>query len=392
MRTVVAGALILVLFGCVALLVGCGGSSDGTPPSQTQGSTIRGAVNTAGGEEYDVYLNGQLVPGAMQEDGSFVIEGVPPGEHRVAVVQRGGLAGGYATVEVGEGEQVECPEIVPQLGGQIAGMVTVEDEQGLRALEGVKVTAVPTDLVVIMSRPSQGDVGPNIYPPPPLPEYSAFTDAQGSYVIPAVPEGEYTVSVAVPGYMESYQWVYVAPGRTAVADFQLRPYIEPGLGTVEGQVLGVTDDGLVPIEGAVVTVCPDQPWRPIVPPERPLRGVPPRSGLVDNSDADDDGCGNGTEDPGEEPGDEPDCELPPPWFYAVSAVTDAEGRYSMQVPAGYASIDVWADGYEPAWEQIVVQADQVLTKDFQLQPWQWVEPPFPQPVPLPEPRPRTGTR
>jgi len=385
MRLSASLVLVVALVSLVPLVVGCGGSSTGggNPPPQPAGNTITGKVEAAGGGAgYDVLLDGQLVPGAMRPDGSYVIEGVPPGEHRVAVIDRGGMSGGYTTVVVVDGEDVEAPEIVPALGGQIVGMVTVQEEGALRALPGVKVTAVPNDLVVIMSRPADGGVTPSIYPPPPLPEFSAFTEEDGSYRIRAVPEGEYTVTVAVPGYTQGWQWVWVEAGRTAVADFRLRPAVDPGVGTVQGQVLGVTDDkGVAPIEGAMVTIYCDMPWEPIGPPLGPDGREP--------------GTVPGDDDPdGVVIGPEPGPDLPPPWFYGLSTLTDSEGRYSLNAPAGYASIDVWADGFEPSWDEIVIEADQVLTRNFRLQQWEWEEPPPPEPgpVPLPEPLPPTGVR
>lgn len=380
MRRTVGIGLVLVLLCAVPFVAGCGGSAGGNPPTLPQGGTITGSVGAAGGgTEYDVLLNGQVVPGAMQADGTFVIEGVPPGEHRVAIIERNGMGGGYTTVVVNDGEETEVPEIIPTLGGQIVGMVTVEDGEGLRALAGVKVTAVPNDMVIIMSRPADGDTEPTIYPPPPLPEFSAFSEEDGSYRIRAVPQGEYTVTVAAPGYTEGWQWVWVEAGYTAVADFRLRPYIDPGVGTVEGQVLGVTDDkATVPIEGAMVTVYCDVPWEPIGPPIYREDGEP---GTVPGVGGDGAAGDDGVIFP------EPTPDMPPPWFYGLSALTDADGRYRLQVPAGYGSIEVWADGFEGAWEEIVIEADQVLTKNFLLQQWTWEEPPFPEPVPMPEPLP-----
>ena len=381
MRTSLRCVVVLTLVVALPLVIGCGGG-DGNPPAPPGGNVITGQVAGAAGANYEVLLDGRAVPGAMRADGSYVIGGVPPGEHRVGVVEAGGLNGGYATVLVPDGQDVEVPEIRPTLGGQIVGIVTVEDEDGLRALAGVQVTAVPADLVVIMR--AAADNGTTVSPPPALPEFSAFTEDDGSYRIRAVPEGEYTVTVAQPEYEQGWQWVWVGAGQTAAADFRLRRAVEPGVGTVEGRVMGVTPEGVVPIEGAVVSIYSDTPWEPIGPIMLP--------GLVDpaddeGSDGGETGGGGEGDEPGGDPAEPPGDigSMPPPWFYGVTTLTDADGRYSLNAPAGYGSIDVWAPGFDSAWEEIVIEANQTLTKNFRLQQWQREEmrPPEPEPVPVP---------
>ncbi len=374
-KLAVAIAIVGVLV-TLAYMSGCGGG-EGNPPAPGPGDTssIRGSVDTAAGSSYEVLLDGRAVPGAMQADGSFEINGVPPGEHRVAVVEAGGLAGSYVSVVVRAGEDTQVPPIVPELGGQIVGMVTVRDEGGLRPLPDVEVTAQPADEVVALA--AKGDEGgPNVSPPD-VPAFSAFTDEHGSYIIQAVPEGSYVVTVAAPEYEDNSRWTWVEAGHTAVADFELRPAIDPGVGTVRGRVVTETDGGAQPIEGATVTISSDEPWF-AEPPSLDGDGSEPASEEGEDGDS---GCDNCPEPPDE---------MPPPWFYGVSTLTDSDGNYSLNAPAGYGSIEVFAPEYMPVWEEIVIQADQVLERNFTLEPWP-DEPPFPPPgpgpVPVPEPEP-----
>lgn len=370
-----ASSLLFLLVGVVALgIIGCGGGGSSTPPPENT-ADIRGQVRTAGGAAgYEVLLDGQPVPGALRPDGSYVIEGVAPGEHRIAVIGEDGMTGGYCTVEVREGQVAEAPVIVPELGGQIVGMVTVRDEGGLRALPGVEVTAQPATIM-----PMPADVsGPELYPPPEppddLPTFSTFTDDHGSFLIGAVPEGQYVVTVIVPDMVGTWRWVWVNAGHTAVADFELRPAIEPGVGTVQGRVVGVRDGERVPLEGARVTIFSEEPWWPIGPIEMPAIDSRPAEEGVEEGDE------------GEPVAPDPDT-ICPPYFEGLSTLTDAQGRYVLNAPAGYASIEVWMPGYEPAWREIVIRAGQTLTASFALTPWgdDWPPPPG-----VPEPGPEPG--
>lgn len=351
--------LALVAASLMMALTGCGGGDgdDVTPP---QTSSIEGRVNVQGSaDDYDLLLDGQPVPGALQADGSYAIS-VAPGEHRIGIVSRDGMEGGYTTIEVPVGERVRAPEIVPELGGQIVGIVTVLDGNGLRPLAGVAVTAQPALMSVIddetgLPRPPTGTS------PEDWLNFTTFTDADGSFIIRAVPQGEYTVTVAEPAMEGGWQWVWVAAGHTAVADFTLREAIEPGVGTVRGTVVGVQGGLSAPVMGARVTITSENWWGPIGPPEGPP--VAPAQ----------EGDGQGSE-PGVSPPD-PGM-IAPPYFESVSTLTDANGQYMLNAPAGYASIEVYMPGWAPVWEEIRVLPDETLTRDFVLEEPEWIEPPY----------------
>ena len=383
MRAALGLGVVLALVVAIPFVTGCGGGGT-NEVVDPQGNTITGKVDTAGGAEYDVLLDGKTVPGAMQADGTYVIEGVPPGDHRVAVIERGTNSGGYVSVEVRDGQDATAPDIAPELGGQIVGMVTEDGDDGIRALGGVEVVAIGTGPIWALAKPDNGDAP--VYPDEPLPEFSTFTEDDGSYRIPAVPEGEYTVTVALPEYEQGWQWVWVGAGQTAAADFRLRRAVNPGVGTVEGRVVGTGGGHLMPIEGALVTIYSDVPWEPIGP------ICPPNGGCVDGSPGEgDDTVASSKPDAPEPP--ENIGMLPPPWFDGVSTLTDADGRYSLNAPAGYGSIEVWAQHYEPAWGDITIEANQTQTRNFELNRWQefpYPDPPPPAPGLVPPPVPGEG--
>jgi hypothetical protein len=380
MRT---GALFALIAGIAAIVVaGCGGGGGQTPEPPQETSSIQGQVDIQGdAADYDLLLNGQPVPGALRADGCYRIENVPPGRHRVAVVARDGMEGGYATVDVPEGRRANAPDIRTELGGQIVGIVTVIEDGAVRPLAGVEVTAQPAVVILDGDERRDGDTpDPAIYPPPSdLPTFTGFTDEDGSYLLRAVPEGEYTVSVARPDMENTWRWVWVRAGRTAVADFQLRPAIEPGIGTVEGHVTGRRDNASaegVPLAGARVTITSQDYWSPIGPPDLPTEPWP--------ADADEGAeGGEGVEGHPDVPGGD---EIAPPWFEGVSTVTDAEGNFSLNAPSGYATIQIYLHGWSSAWERIEIQPGRTLTMEFMLEAWD-EEPPPPPPYPVPEPDP-----
>lgn len=351
------------------LLAGCDGSSpsgDGGDPGR-ETSSIEGWAEIEGdASNYVVLLDGQEVPATLQADGSYLIEGVPPGQRRVAVVARDGMVGGYATVDVPRNERARAPDIMPRPGGQIAGIVSVIEDGTLRVLEGVEVTARPA---VVIGRDEAET--PGIYPPPDeLETYSAFTDSRGSYVIPAVPRGEYVVTVHAAEMMSAWQWVWVEALSTAAADFRLHPMVEDGVGTVRGIVYRLTSAReRVPIGGAKVTITTESPWEPGGPIEMPPG--PPAAEPGRDGDGEENGAHPGW------PG--PDVVIMPPWIDMVSTITRADGSYTLNAPAGRATIEVYMPGYASVWRDIVIVAEETLNINFELRPWNEVPPPPPDP-------------
>ena len=55
-------------------------------------------------------------------------------------------------------------------------------------------------------------------------DQTALTGPDGHYAFPSIPEGRYAVRAQVVGFMSSERdFVTIAPGKTATADFRLRP-------------------------------------------------------------------------------------------------------------------------------------------------------------------------
>lgn len=356
-------ALVTVGLWCVVVVGGCGGGGAlPKPPSDvgTLAGTLSGAASP---ETYSIIVDGQPLSIKPNAAGKFVVPNLPAGRHTVALVGGEGMTGAYVEAEVVPGTTTNVGPVTPSLGGQIVGLVVKRDAAGnLSPLEGVEVLADSDDPVFVI----QGDEG-NVVEPPQKDgdalQFKAITDSNGSYVIPAVPEGSYVVTVNVPGLTQGVQWVWVSPGTTAVADFQLEEAIEEGIGTVTGTVLGADSaGGTAPLEGAMVTIYTDARWSPPRIEDPIALPAHAASKLMSTLQA-----ATGF--------------IPPDyWFQEFATLTDAEGKYTLNVPSGYINISVWAEGYEGVYERVALQPKTTLTKNYTLQPW--VEP---EPEPEPEP-------
>ena len=340
-------AAAVVLLACLGLwVVGCGGSGGG---GVTRVGGVSGKLSGASNPQaLTLALDGQPLQVRPEADGSFTIPGVPPGEHVVSAVTADGSAGAYVTLLVDGTGTVDVGDVPVDVGGQISGIVArIEDNGSLTPLEGVQVTATVPEVWIMQGGgtepPAGGDATqPAIWPPPddrPSDlKIVGFTEADGSYRLPAVPAGDYEVRVVVPGLEAGVQWVYVAPASTSVADFHLRKAIESGIGSVEGTVTS-KDDGSV-IAGAVVSINVSQPYVPIIAPDTAVPGRSRQDGPVS------------------------------PWFdwSTFATLTDTHGRYHLNVPSGYLDLSVFAEGYDPLWQQMTLQPDQTLTLDVALSP------------------------
>ena len=316
------------------------------------------------------------VPVAVQPDGSFEIPNIPPGSHVLDVVGPDGMSGGRVEFEIVAGSNEVLPPIEPAPCGQIAGMVMKFEDGALTPLAGVEVIA-RSDLIWIMTDENAATIAPAsepndaplIYPPPEGATYTAHTDDDGSYVMKAVRPGPYFVTVAVPGLETGEVFVSVGPGRTAAADFVLKPVVDPGVGRIEGTVVSANSTGATaPIEGALVEVVMDNGWAP--PPPGP---IPVPIGVSFP------GVGSS---PGSESGGAPGGTVSPPdiIWRAFSTLTDSDGRYSLNVPSGHCLVSAWLWGYHRESRRATVQPGETIVVDFALKPA-----PMPLPVPLPEP-------
>lgn len=356
MRSLYGIAVVVVLFG----LIGCGSGGEDVVINPTGGVVTGQLTGVDNPENYSILVDGSEVTVQPDALGNFVIQNLPPGEHNVAFLSPDGMAGARVDVVVEDGRTTPVGAVEGALGGQIVGLVMQVDGDGaLTPLAGVEVIAdsdfvgieLPvhdgdpdamsrSDEVTDIEQPRDGDAI----------QYRAFTDESGSFTMRAVAEGAYLVSVNVPGLEQGTSWVWVSPGYTSVADFHLRQAIEPGVGTIRGSVLSA--DGGTPIEGAVVEVFMEGSyWEPI-----------PAVASADQ-------------------GDEPSV-VPPYYFNQFRTITDAQGTFSLNVPAGYLNLSAWAEDYEYVFQQLAVQADEVLSLTFSLQPWEdpWRDGELPPPI------------
>ncbi len=356
MRYLCAIAVVVVLVG----LVGCGSGGGEVVINPTGGVVTGQLTGVASPEDFRILVDGSEVTVQPDSQGNFVIANLPPGEHNVAFVSPDGMAGARVEVIVEDGRTTPVGPVEGELGGQIVGLVMqVDGDGGLSPLSGVEVIAdsdfVGIDLPVYDGRegpqtlsnevtdieqPRDGDAV----------QYRAFTDEAGSFTMRAVTEGAYLVSVNIPGLEQGTSWVWVSPGYTSVADFHLREAIDPGVGTIQGSVLAA--DGGTPIEGAVVEVYMDGGYWEPTPAVSPAK---------------------------EE--DEPSV-VPPYYFNEFRTLTDAQGNFSLNVPAGYLNLSIWAENYESVFEQLAVRAGEVLSLTFSLQAWEdpWRDGELPPPI------------
>ena len=344
---------------CAALLVagavflaGCGGG--GSDTSLVGTGTARGLIRSAGSPaDFTLLLDGVEVDVPVGDDGAFTMPSIPPGEHELQVIGPDGMEGGSVTFTIEPGGDVVLPPIDTEVGGQIVGMVMKREDGVLKPLPGVEVVA-RSDLYWIMDAtgspsvgPETGDAMPFIYPPPPGVSYSAVTEDDGSFRMGAVVPGPFLVEVVVPGLTRGDQYVFVEPGRTAVADFELTPVVEPGIGTVQGTV---TDSSGKPLVGALVEVVFDTGWRPPPPtdPVEPSRDLS-IGGIRPMSDAS-----------GSMPGF-----MPPDIIWThFATLTDASGKYSLTVPTGTCTVSAWLWGYEWQSQSLTVKPDTWSVIDF----------------------------
>jgi len=328
-------------------LVGCGGGGGNNPNPQQTGRLI-GTLNAANPTSYKILLDGTPLDETPQADGSFSIPNLPAGPHTIAFISGSGMAGVHIPVEIDPSNPTDVGGVNPVLGGQIVGMVTRQEEGGgLTPLAGVEVLADPQPIYYM-----EGGVVPAQVQTRQADSLTlkAITGDDGSYRIPAVPEGSYVVTVNVPGLEQGVAYVYVSPGTTAPADFQLVAAVEKGIGTIMGHVAALLKEGSQPLGGAMVTIYSDGLWNPVPPPgpipvPMPMRSqqaVPPGAiGIV-----------------------------PPIYnFNQFTTMTAKDGSYSLNVPSGHLQISVWAEGYNGAYEEVTLQPDQTLTKDYDLEPW-----------------------
>ena len=365
MRLWTAGMVVLA----IALLAGCGGGG-GPDVGETsaQAGTIGGTVELAGSpaDSYDILLDGATCEASLDAEGTFLLTGLPAGEHVIDVVSQDGLESGRSTVVVEPGQITQIPDPISISGaGQICGMVVKRENGVITPLAGVRVVArsdliwILTDNGASLRTADAPDDTALIYPPPPGVTYVAFTKEDGSYRMRGVRPGPYFVVVAVAGLTTGQAYVIVRPYQTAVADFVLVPVVEP-VGTVTGTVYGESSAvDRIPLVAAHVAIICDNNWQP--PP--PIDDV----SIIGSS-------------AGDVPPDLDNIVPPHIVWQVFRTLTDRHGHYRLTVPSGPAGMVVWKRYYELQKRRIKVPVYETIIQDFFLRMVDEIPPPTPPPA------------
>lgn len=203
---------------------------------EIQGVEVSGRVTDDEGEpvfEVPVTIDG-VQETTTDQDGAYVFDEVPAGEHAVEVTPPPGFTIDVPSVPIvvpeNSEEPIEVPDLVLVENPTLTGTVATNGE----GLPGVTVTAETAD----------------------APPVTTVTDGDGVYTFERIPEGEYTISITVPeGFIATGPTSFVQDVTDDVeadTEFELaRP------GAIDGTV--TTDTG-APVGGVAVTIDgPDGP-------------------------------------------------------------------------------------------------------------------------------------
>ncbi len=139
------------------------------------------------------------------DDGSFVLENVPVGQHQIQVFAPGYVTARMSGVNVEEGSSVRDLEVLMEPGVRVTGKVTGPDGAGLES--------------VFIQSEDPGDRMP-MGPSRPM-----TTDADGEYAIEGLPAGERTLRFNKQGYVPEQKAVKIS-GKEARVDVRLSRGLE----------------------------------------------------------------------------------------------------------------------------------------------------------------------
>ncbi|HYI13204.1 MAG TPA: carboxypeptidase-like regulatory domain-containing protein [Thermoanaerobaculia bacterium] len=207
------------------------------------GGRIAGRVTDAGTRDpvtdFSIYVVRNDAPQPAvpfaTDDGSFVVENVPPGRVTLHAVAAGYARGTVSGIEVEEGKRAEGVELSLQRAARVHGRITGTDG---KPLVGVR-----------MSVRDESD-GPSFRNPMFNFTDSTSSDADGMYGLATVPPGEQTVVFSKQGYARQHKTIAVTAGK----ELRLDVTLDAGR-TLKGRVV---DESGQPVTGADVWAAAEQ--------------------------------------------------------------------------------------------------------------------------------------
>lgn len=334
-RLMAAGAL-------VALLAGCGGTGLLTLLGLIQvGDVIGDVEDLIGGDEptqFDVYLDGQLLPVTPNASGDLRLNNLPEGRHLLQVIAPSRERGAVTIVNINPNSELRLDNLVSVVGGRIRGKVQLEDVGGaLRPARRVPVYAIPGGANLVAA----GAV--LVIVPPTSTHYIAFTNDLGEYSLDAIAPGDYLVTTAVAGRETDVQLVEGLVERQTLRNLDLTLVADDGDGgTVSGNVEGqLSGGGTQTLGGASLRATPGTPFRPAVDQDAIDRVAAASGATLRQS----------------------------PWFEwrVLSTLADSGGSYLLALPPGAARVACFAYFYRPGYLDTTVTAGVDRRLEFALQ-------------------------
>ena len=382
------GLPVTLLLGlCLSgLAPGCSGSSNSSVSSSTTGSagSNSGTGNSGGGSTSvtgkvvgvvstttaarqvkasttaTVAVQGTTISAAVQPDGTFELDGVPPGNQAITADNGSGTQGAVVVVPVTPGGTAIAGVLDLGPVGTLSG--TVVSTSGNAPLGGSVVVATPAQSV--------GEALTDL--PNGCPSFIAFTDSSGNYSLQDLPPGSYLVTANDQGFTGGTQTVTVAATVTTSASFTLAP-LSATSGTVSGTLTTTVNGVSVPVRDALVYLDTSaDPGLPVAPP-LPGTAAPDSSGSSSTT-------GGGTvSSTGSSPGVGqltisqvasslpaiivgPPVPSPSPSTQPFFAFTDPNGNFQLNgVPSGTYTLLASKLGYTAISQSVTVQTNETTT-------------------------------
>ncbi len=329
-----------------ALVAGCGGGG-GSKLSGAYG-TITGSVSElplsqgirAPSSPIVLTVDGTNLSTQAGSDGSFILEHVPVGMHTLVAHTNSRACAVVVSVE--EGRETSVGEMVLTEAGQISGLVTDASTHAPIAYAVVAVTEMVYN--------TDGQM--------PHPVRVCHTDANGSYMVSALPAGEYLVTISKDGYVTCSLDLTVTAGATTPGDAALQAGAPAGTGTLTGTAYLQTDSGEPqPVPGVLVR---------LVPSGHPVDVDPLPDWAIG-------GDGNPVDlypDDGVAPPPVPFSKLdgpPMPPYFDYYTYTDENGAYKMtDLPAGQYTAVAVRPGLQIEQQTVTIAANQTTTLNFTM--------------------------